>query len=72
MGGGVRGEGGLSLVTGASLLPLATAAAAGGAPSANGRAQASLPGGEVVDGAGKILEQKKRLPVSIYKARSSI
>lgn len=72
MGGGVRGEGGLSLVTGASLLPLATAAAAGGAPGANGRAQASLPSGEVVDGAGKILEQKKRLPVSIYKARSSI
>lgn len=68
----MRGEGGLSLVTGASLLPLATAAAARGAPGANGRAQASLPSGEVVDGAGKILEQKKRLPVSIYKARSSI
>lgn len=34
--GGVRGEGGLSLVTGASLLPLATAAAAGGAAGAGG------------------------------------
>lgn len=68
----MRGEGGLSLVTGASLLPLATAAAAGGAPGADGRAQASLPGGEVVNGAGQILEEKKRLTVSIYKAHSSI
>ena len=34
--GGVGGEGGLSLVTGTSLLPLATTAAAGGAAGADG------------------------------------
>lgn len=44
--GGVRGEGGLSLVTSASLLPLATAAAAGGAAGADSGAQTGLgPGG---------------------------
>ena len=36
VGGGVGREGGLSLVAGAPLLPLATAAAAGGAAGADG------------------------------------
>ncbi len=69
--GGVRREGGLSLVTGTPLLPLATAA--GGAASADGWAQTSLrPSGEVINWAGQILEQKKGLTVSIYGAHPSI
>lgn len=69
----MRGEGGLSLGTAASLLPLAAAAAAaGGAAGADGRAQTSLPSGEVINRAGQILERKKRLTVSIYEAHSGV
>lgn len=57
--GGVGWEGGLSLVTGASLLPLATTAAAGGAAGADSWAQTSLgPCGKVINRARQILEQK--------------
>lgn len=69
--GGVRREGGLSLVTGPPLLPLATAA--WGAASVDGWAQTSLcPSGEVINRAGQILERKKGLTVSIYGAHPSI
>lgn len=61
-GRGVWREGGLSLVTGTSLLPLAAAAAAAGrTPGVDDRTQAGLrPGGEVVNGTRQILGQKKR------------
>lgn len=73
VGGGVRGEGGLSLVAGPSLLPLAAGAAAGGAGHADGRAQTSLrPSGEVINGAGQILEQKRGRTVSVSEAHPSI
>lgn len=72
--GGVRREGGLSLVTCTPLLPLATAAAAaGGATSADSWAQPSLcPCGEVINRAGQILEQKRGPNVSIYQAHQSM
>lgn len=60
--GGMWGEGGLSLVAcSASLLALAATAAAGGAASADGRAQTGLcPSGEVINRARQILEWKKK------------
>lgn len=74
MRGSVGGEGGLSLVTCVWLFPLAAAAvAAGGSASTGGWAQASLnPSGKVIDWARQILEQKKRLTVSIYETHPSI
>lgn len=70
VGGGMRREGGLSLVAGTPLLSLATTAtAAGRASGTDSWAQASLrPSGEVINWAGQILEQKQ----SIYEARPSI
>lgn len=74
VGGGVRREGGLSLVTGTPLLPMAAAAtAAGGAAGADSWAQTGLrPCGEVINRAGQILEQRKGLNVRICEAHPSI